>query len=139
MLTKVIWIVVGVCIGSTHTFAETRAEEAIRLSTLTVSAIECSVLSSDSSDAKRLGEIGIAAGKKFLELIPTLSAEERKSSEEHISVLWRQVSGYNSDFVMGRMWQEILTNVYWSLGDKTKEWDGNKRKKYLDKNCMIIR
>jgi hypothetical protein len=139
MLKKAILIVVGVCCGSVQAFAETRGEEAIRLSKLTLSAIECSILAGDGNESQRLGEVGIAAGKKFLELIPKLNAEEQKSSKEHIAILWRGMSGYNSDFVMGRVWQGMVTITYRSLGDDTKQWERDKRTKYLDKNCMIIR
>lgn len=139
MSRKAIGIVVGVCLCSVQGSAETRVEEAVQLSKLTLSAMECANFAPNDAEAGRLGEIGINAGKKFLELMPTLSDEERKSAGPNIAVLWRGVPGYSIDFVLGRVWQEIETFSYKSLGDDTKAWKYNKSVKYSEKNCSIIR
>ncbi|HEY2756986.1 MAG TPA: hypothetical protein VGJ01_14775 [Pseudolabrys sp.] len=67
----------------------------MRLSKLTLSAIECSNFAPNEAEANRLGAIGIEAGKRFLELVPKLSAEEQKKAGPNIAVLWRGVSGYS--------------------------------------------
>ena len=82
MLKAAIWVVIGIWFGSVQVAAETRGDEAVRLSKLTISAIQCSILASDTNEAARLGDIGITAGKKFLELIPKLSADDQKVRDQ---------------------------------------------------------
>jgi hypothetical protein len=132
MFKKVIGIIVGVCLCLAQAFAETQVEEAVRLSKLTISAIECSVLASDGNEAQRLGEIGFAAGKKFLDVIARLSTEEQKSANQNIALLWHGVPGPNSDFVLGRVWQEVEHNVYRLLGDDTEAWKNKKERMYSE-------
>jgi hypothetical protein len=141
MSRKAIGIVVGLCfcLSSPQAFAENRVNEAVRLSKLTLSAMECANFAPNDEEAGRLSEIAISAGKKFLELIPTLSDEEQKLAGPNIAVLWRGVPGYSNDFVLGRVWQEMENSAYKSLGDDTKEWKYNKSVKYSEKNCSIIR
>jgi hypothetical protein len=140
-LRNILGIIVCVCfcLCSLRGVAESRVNEAVRLSKLTLSAMECANFAPDDAEAGRLGEIGINAGKKFLELMPTLSEEERKSAGPDIAMLWRGVSGYSIDFVLGRVWQEMEKISYESLGDDTKAWERNKLVKYSEKNCSIIR
>lgn len=136
---KAIMCVLGMaCLGSVQAKAETNTEEVIRLSKLTLSAMECSHFSKEEEEANRLGLIGIEAGKKFLALMPRLSPQEQKSAGQNIAMLWRGVSGYSVDFVLGRVWQEMQRIAYDSLGNETKDWDAIKFKKYTEKNCMII-
>jgi hypothetical protein len=50
---KTFGIVVGVCFGSAQVIAETRIEEAVRLSKLTLSAIECAILARNGDETQR--------------------------------------------------------------------------------------
>ena len=132
-------VIVGVCLTSS-TIAEIRIDEVVRLSKLTLSAMQCAILATDTADSARLSEIGLVAGKKFLELAPKLSDEEAKIAGNHIAILWRGVlPGPSSDFILGRVWQEEEEEVYRSLGNDTEKWEQEKVRKFSEKNCMIIR
>jgi hypothetical protein len=121
-------------------FAETRVEEAVRLSKLTLSAMECANLAVNDADSQRLQEVGMSAGKQFLEAMPKLTQEEQKSAGPKIALLWREViPGPSIDFILGRVWERMTDIAYKSLGDDTKKWDSAKVVKYSQKNCMIIR
>jgi hypothetical protein len=119
--------------------AETRVEEVVRLSKLTLSAMECANLASNDADSQRLAEVGISAGKKFLEATPKLTQEEQKTAGRDIALLWRGVPGPSMDFILGRVWEQMTEAAYKSLGDDTKQWDREKIVKYSAKNCMVIR
>jgi hypothetical protein len=67
-------LIVGICFASVTT-AETRIDEAVRLSKLAPSAMECSILAADKADAQRLAEIGLASGKKYFNAVAKLSEE----------------------------------------------------------------
>jgi hypothetical protein len=125
------------CISPTQ--AATKAEDAVRLSKLTISAMECANFTKDGVEAQRLADIGIAAGKQFLALIPTMSDDERKAASPNIALLWRALWGPSIDFELGQVWKEIETGAYQSLGEDTKQWDNNKLLKYSQKNCALIR
>jgi hypothetical protein len=83
MSRQAIGIVVCVCfcLCSPQSFAEDRVNEAVRLSKLTLSAMECANFAPNDAEAGRLGEIGIGAGKNFLELMPTLSDDNKNSQD----------------------------------------------------------
>jgi hypothetical protein len=118
--------------------AETRVEEVVRLSKLTLSAMECANLAPNDADSRRLEEVGLSAGKQFLEAMPKLTQDEQKAADPKIALLWRGVPGPSIDFVLGRVWERMTDSAYKSLGDDTKKWDSEKVVKYSEKNCMII-
>jgi hypothetical protein len=121
-------------------FAENRVEEAVRLSKLTLSAMECANLAANDADSQRLQEVGMSAGKQFLEAMPKLTQDEQKAAGPKIALLWRGViPGPSIDFILGRVWERMTDSAYKSLGDDTKKWDSEKVVKYSQKNCMIIR
>ncbi|WP_045837033.1 hypothetical protein [Hyphomicrobium sp. 99] len=119
--------------------AETRVEGAIRLSQLTLSAMECTVFAKEDAEANRLFQIAIDAGRKFLALAPTLTPEEQKAASPQIAVLWGGLSGPSVDFVLGEAWHAMSSAAYKKLGDDTKRWDTEKVFKYADANCRLIR
>jgi hypothetical protein len=101
--------------------------------------MECANYAKDGAEAQRLANIGIAAGRQFLDAFPKLSAEEQKAVGPHIALLWKGVSGPSVDFVLGQAWKEMETIAYQSLGDNTKVWDSAKLTKFSQKNCTLIR
>jgi hypothetical protein len=139
MRTLIVSTVICVCLNAPHASAETKVEEAVRLSKLTLSAMECANYAKDGAEAQRLASIGIAAGRQFLDAFPKLSADEQKAAGPNIALLWRGVSGPSVDFVLGQAWKEMETMAYKSLGDDTKVWDNSKLLKYSQKNCSLIR
>jgi hypothetical protein len=139
MRKLIVSMVICLCLSTTHASAETKVEESVRLSKLTLSAMECANYASDGAEAQRLANIGIAAGRQFLDAFPKLSADEQKAAGPHIALLWKGVSGPSVDFVLGQAWKEMETFAYQSLGDNTKAWDSAKLTKYSQKNCTLIR
>ena len=130
---------ISICLFVSQAVAETRMEEAVRLSKLTLSAMECANLATNEGDSQRLSEVGLTAGKKFLDLLPKLTPEELKSAGPNLAILWRGVSGPSTDFVLGRVWEQMAVIAHKSLGDDTSKWDREKVRRYSEKNCMIIR
>jgi hypothetical protein len=121
------------------TFAATKVEDSVRLSKLTISAMECVKFTKDGAEAQRLADIGITAGRQFLALIPTMNDDERRAASPDIALLWRGLWGPSVDFKLGQVWKEIETGAYQSLGEDTKQWDDIKLLKYSQKNCALIR
>jgi hypothetical protein len=130
--------VVAACITST-TIAETRIDEAVRLSKLSVSAMECSMFAPDKADAQRLAKIGLAVARQYFDSVGKLSDEDQEIAGEHIPAIWKGVSGISQDFVLGRVWQKLENIVQKGLGDDKSKWAREKAQKYADKNCMSIR
>src|ERR1700677_3859286 len=80
--------------------AETRVEEVVRLSKLTLSAMECANLAPNDADSRRLEEVGLSAGKQFLEAMPKLTKDEQKAADPKITLLWPGVPGPSIAFVL---------------------------------------
>ena len=131
-------LVVASCFVST-TVAETRVDKAVRLSKLSLSAMECSILATDKADAQRLAKIGLASGKQYFDAVAKLSEEEEEIAGKDIPATWRGVTGISPDFVLGRVWEKMEIIVRESLGDDKSNWAHEKAEKYADKNCMSIR
>jgi hypothetical protein len=132
-------ISIGICLFASHAVAQSRVDEAIRLSKLTLSAMECANLAPSEADFQRLFEVGLSSGKKFLDLLSKLSPEESKTASPNLAMLWRGVSGPSTDFVLGRVFEQMTTIAYKSLGEDTSKWDRDKSVRYSVKNCMLIR
>ena len=92
MLKTIIGIVVGVCLCSAQAFSETREEELVRLSKLTISAFECSVLT-DGDDAKLAFFVGLKAGEGLWDGLRKLSTDEVRTIGLKIDKLWGMVKG----------------------------------------------
>lgn len=120
--------------------AQSRVEEAVRLSQLTISAFECSVLAVDQKEGKRLWDIGFAAGHKFLDELGSLTDEEDKKVSQNIAMLWNFISGPSHDFVLGRLYDDRITNVLKTVvGDDKKITAMRQEQAFQQKNCALIR
>jgi hypothetical protein len=140
MRIGIVGIVTFVVVASfaSTTVAETRIDEAVRLSKLALSAMECSMLAPDKVDAQRLAKIGLASGKQYFAAVAKLSEENEKIASKEIPAIWKGVSGISPDFVLGRVWQKMESIVQKSLGDDKSKWARKKAEKYVDKNCVSI-
>jgi hypothetical protein len=125
--------------SSTNVFAATRVEEAVRLSKLTLSAMQCAHLATDSAEAQRLADVGVAAGKNFVEVIGKLNEQEQKEADPNLAVLWKGLYWRSPEFLLGQVWQIEADIAYKSLGDDTKAWEREKVLKFSQKNCALIR
>ena len=71
--------------------AQPIVHEEVRLSQLTLSAFDCSLLTEDSKEAHRLFEVGFTAGRAFLNGINNLTKAERGQVSGKIDPLWQHV------------------------------------------------
>ena len=94
--------------------AQAYVDEEIRLSKLTVSAFECSIVAPDQTESQRLFDIGFAAGQKFLDGLSKVKNEEEKRLKENIAIFWigKGVAGRTHDFVLGQVYSEIEAYTY---------------------------
>jgi hypothetical protein len=126
---------------SSHVSAQSNVDEEIRLSKLTVSAFECSIVAPDQTESQRLFDIGFAAGRKFLDGLSNVRNEEEKRLKENIAVLWvgKGVAGRTHDFVLGQVYSEIEAYTYKDLSDYQESWALKEEQMFAHKNCALIR
>ena len=77
--------------ASESAIAQPIVHEEVRLSQLTLSAFDCSLLTEDSKEAHRLFEVGFTAGRAFLNGINNLTKAERGQVSGKIDPLWQHV------------------------------------------------
>ncbi len=107
IVAMISWLVLS--FTSVHANAQPYVDEEIRLSRLTISAFECSIVAPDQTESQRLFDIGFAAGQKFLDGLSNVRNEEEKRLKENIAVLWigKGIPGRTHDFVLGQVYSEI--------------------------------
>ena len=146
--------------------AQSIVEDELRLSKLTLTAFECSMLTDDSKDARKLFDIGFDAGRQFLENISELTNDERTEVSGQMDLLWwgvwdgksksivgqsmkplptflgHSLWGPTIDFILGRVFSNRAEWVYKiEGGDDANEQTRNLNKSsmYREKNCFLIR
>src|SRR5208283_4509209 len=126
---------------SSHVSAQSNIDEDIRLSKLTVSAFECSIVAPDQTESQRLFDIGFAAGQKFLDGLSNVRNGEEKQLKENIAVLWigKGLAGRTHDFVLGQVYSEIEAYTYKDFLDDKKSWKLKEDQIFAHKNCALIR
>ncbi len=151
----------GLSLTCVRVIAQPIVQEQVRLSKLTLSGFECSLLANDSKEAHRLLEVGFTAGRSFLSGINNLTKAERLRLSEHIDPLWHQVWdgtsqsvvakpptdnlgqslwGPTTDFILGRVFSERAAWVSKASGDPgTDEHtrNVNKASMYRERKCSI--
>jgi hypothetical protein len=135
-------LMTGVCIllaAVAQTIAGTPTNELTRLSKVSLQAMECSHYAAAEPEIKRLEQVGLEAGQKFLNEMAKLNNEEREVTAPYIANLWLRVSGRSTDFILGRVWQEMESAAYKSLGQKREKWPANRERQYNENNCLIVR
>ena len=126
---------------SSHVNAQSNVDEEIRLSKMTVSAFECSIVAPDQTESQRLFDIGFAAGQKFLDGLSNVRNEETKQLKENIAAFWigKGVAGRTHDFVLGQVYSEIEAYTYKDFLDDKKSWILKEEQMFAHKNCALIR
>ncbi len=121
--------------------AQSQVDEEIRLSQLTISAFECSIVAPDPTESQRLFDIGFAAGQKFLDGLSNVRNGEEKQLKENIAVLWigKGLAGRTQDFVLGQVYSEIEAYTYKDFLDDKKSWTLKEDQMFAHKNCALIR
>ena len=163
--TAIVFIVSSVLVSSFNcvgAIAQPIVKEQARLSQLTLSAFECSLLADDNKDAHRLLEVGFTAGRSFLNGISNLTKAERAYLSAQIDSLWHQVWdgtsqsivakppsdplgqnlwGPTTDFILGRVFSERATwatAVTADLGTDEHTRSLRKAAMYRDRKCSLI-
>jgi hypothetical protein len=115
--------------------AQEADQEAARLAQLALSAFECSALAADDKDAERLFLLGYDRGKEFIELATKNPLNQ--ATRDKIAVLWTSSGGPTPDFILDRVYSEIVDIAYQDLGDM-EHWGFQKSIRYQDKKCALI-
>jgi hypothetical protein len=76
-------------------------DQLVRLSKLSMTALQCTYLAPNPAEADRLLVVGVEAGRRYVEL----ARRERKSldrAQDNIPGIYLQIDGPSADFVIGR-------------------------------------
>jgi hypothetical protein len=118
--------------------AQSQIDEEVRLSQLTLSAFECSVLASDKKEAQRLFDIGLGAGRAFLDGLSKLTGDEDKAVSENTAILWNMVAGPTHDFILGQVYSDRIEEIYKYHDGDNKAWALKQEQMFRQKNCALI-
>jgi hypothetical protein len=135
---------VGVSFAPQNAKAETQSDDLIRLSKLSLSAFECSVVATDKKEDARLFEVGLTAGRKFLDGMNRLEPAKMQEIEREVALIWLNKDNPSNDFVLGEVYQFIRERVFHELdyyqneGGELAILNGNKGRMFLQKNCALI-
>jgi len=133
--------------------AQSHLDELVRNAKLTLSAFECSFLVSDDDEKaqRRMLEVGLTAGRKFLAGWKGITLEEKVKISHHIDYkLFRD--GPTFDFQLGQIYAQKETEFYEALNINflpgppdsaiykrvDKERREKKQKMFREKNCFLI-
>jgi hypothetical protein len=132
--------------------AQAIVREEVRLSQLTLSAFDCSLLTEDSKEAHRLLEVGFTAGRAFLDGINNLTKAERGQVSGKIDPLWQQIWdgktqsvvakpptgslgqslwGPTTDFILGRVFSNRAAGPNKASSD-------DKNSEYRERKCSLV-
>jgi hypothetical protein len=108
------------------------------LSKLSVSALQCSIYASDKNESKRLLELGLKSGQKYL----ALAAGNRDALERvymRIPGTYTELDTPSADFFVGRTYG-ILESEFKKKLLESKETENYFRyKAYTSQNCLLVR
>jgi hypothetical protein len=82
--------------------AEIQGDDLVRLSKLSLSAFECSVVATDKKEEARLFEVGLTSGRKFLEGMNRLEPAELQKVEREVALIWLSKDSPSKDFLLER-------------------------------------
>jgi hypothetical protein len=128
--------------------AESGVVEALRVSELARSAMDCAQLAGDKQEKKRLSDIARTAGRDFLSSFEKLKNEEQAQVRGKMNFAWWPVVDGSADyeFRLGRLWE----GMEWARDDefdrqdelnKTDRSEARKHRKeamYIERNCTYI-
>jgi hypothetical protein len=124
--------------------AEIQGDDLVRLSKLSLSVFECSVVATDKKEDARLFEVGLTSGRKFLEGMNRLESAELQKVEREVALIWLSKGSPSKDFVLGEVYQFVRERVFHELdyyqneGGELAILNGNKGRMFLQKNCSLI-
>ena len=144
MLVVAFGMIVVVSLAPQDVKAEAQGDDLVRMSKLSISAFECSVVATDKKEDARLFEVGLAAGRKFLDGMNRLEPAERQKVEREVALIWLNKDSPSKDFVLGEVYQFVRERVFHELdyyqneGGELAILNGNKGRMFLQKNCSLI-
>ena len=135
-----IGIVLALSFLSQAANADTQKEELIRLSKLAFSAFECSVEATNENEEARLFDVGLVAGRKFLDGMNDLGRVERDNLVKEVAPMWFYKVNRSTDFVMGEVYQFVRRFVYDQIRvDGVDVENAKKEHLYFQGHCASIR
>jgi len=144
MLVVAFGMIVVVSLAPQDVKAEAQGDDLVRMSKLSISAFECSVVATDKKEDARLFEVGLAAGRKFLDGMNRLEPAERQKVEREVALIWLNKDSPSKDFVLGEVYQFVRERVFHELdyyqneGGELAILNENKGRMFLQKNCSLI-
>src|SRR5688572_13333890 len=90
-------------------------QEAVRQAHLTLAAFECYAFAKDLKEQERLFTLGYEAGKAFIER--TTKNMPNVETRNQIALLWLSTGGPTPDFILGQIFNEVMSSAYEDLGD----------------------
>lgn len=106
---------------------------------LALSAFQCSHLATAQADTSRLFNLGVQAGRDFLEF-----ADKNQSGYQSISSqidpVWTRVEARPSvDFKLGELHAYTIARaIEWRGRYSDSSWEGRRQQLYVEKNCQFL-
>jgi|GEM_PF-3993696 len=106
---------------------------------LALSAFECSHLATAQADTSRLFNLGVQAGRDFLEF-----ADKNQSGYQSISSqidpVWTRVEARPSvDFKLGELHAYTIARaIEWRGRYSDSSWEGRRQQLYVERNCQFL-
>jgi hypothetical protein len=119
--------------------AQSNIEDVVKLSQVTISALECSLLA-DGDEKKIVFLFGVAAGRKFWEGMTKLSGDELRTIAPKIDNLWRTVkTGTDPEFQLGGIYEALREEMESSFVREGGNSTVVRQRLYRKKNCAMFR
>jgi len=114
------------------------SSEMVRLSNLSVAAMQCSLVAPSESENARLLDIGIESGRKFYELIRQ-SPEEFKEIWVKIPGPYLRKEGPSVDVLVGRVYGIVGEEMFRLEAKSPDTKPAFMLKEYISRSCKILR
>ena len=136
-ITIVAALSLGACDRKNHSdidipTAKTRAA-------LALSAFECSHLATAQADTSRLFNLGLQAGREFLDFADNNQSGYQSISNQ-IDPVWTRVEARPSvDFKLGELHAYTIARaIEWRGRYNDSNWEGRRQQLYVEKNCQFL-
>lgn len=106
-------------------------------SKLAISAFECAVVAIDAAEHGRLFTMGYKNGKAFMDTLIAKPQLWPKISHD-VAILWRLTSGPTPDFVLGRVYAGLETDIYKKYDSNEERWKAIREGMFREKNCGLL-
>ena len=106
---------------------------------LALSAFECSHLATAQADTSRLFNLGVQAGRDFLDF-GDKNQSGYQSIRNDIDPVWTRVEARPSvDFKLGELHAYTIARaIEWRGRYNDSNWEGRRQQLYVEKNCQFL-